>query len=82
MNICADRREPRVETIPDYNPRGRSKEEMKQLESHFAFLKGQWKWHGAVLGKDGVLYGIPSNADKVPAPEFLRLEDCDPCVIV
>eukprot|EP00241_Pyramimonas_parkeae_P023212 CAMPEP_0114318116 /NCGR_PEP_ID=MMETSP0059-20121206/24365_1 /TAXON_ID=36894 /ORGANISM="Pyramimonas parkeae, Strain CCMP726" /LENGTH=264 /DNA_ID=CAMNT_0001444693 /DNA_START=234 /DNA_END=1025 /DNA_ORIENTATION=+ len=57
--------EPRVETIPDYNPRGRSKEEMKQLESHFAFLKGQWKWHGAVLGKDGVLYGIPSNADKV-----------------
>ena len=28
-------------------------------------MKGQWKWHGAVLGQDGVLYGIPANATQV-----------------
>ena len=58
-------REPYVETIPDYNPKGRSASTMKQLEADYAFMKGQWKWHGAVLGSDGVLYAIPSNADQV-----------------
>ena len=26
---------------------------------------GGWKWHGGVVGRDGCVYGLPSNADCV-----------------
>lgn len=28
-------------------------------------LKGDWKWHGGNLGNDGMIYGIPCNANSV-----------------
>eukprot|EP00729_Bicosta_minor_P016895 gene16895-30830_t len=40
-------------------------QEVSTLGAEMSELKGDWKWHGGNLGNDGMIYGIPCNANAV-----------------